>query len=225
MKIRISGVSGPAEGIMEVISEQGLTLGRNPGNDLVIADGAMSGQHARLVIAGETLQIHDCNSTNGVFVNNAQISFSALNRGDHFSVGQSLFRVDYLLDKALLLQPTSGASAFNLRASDVENVDMDILAGQEKPAAPKKKKKKKKIVIDTPAEDDIHYRQTQVLDNPPDFEEFEEIEEEKSSSVLAYFIVFMLLAGAGAAAFVYWEQVVEIVDERIIQPATKSSTE
>ena len=54
-----------------------VTLGRRPSNDVVLADAAASGSHARVFVTGSALTIVDLDSTNGTFVNQRRL------RGPH----------------------------------------------------------------------------------------------------------------------------------------------
>ncbi len=58
-------------------SKPEVTLGRRPSNDVVLADAAASGSHARVFVTGSALTILDLDSTNGTFVNQRRL------RGPH----------------------------------------------------------------------------------------------------------------------------------------------
>lgn len=51
-----------------------LTIGREPGNDIVVPDFAISRVHAEIRIAGKRFEIMDCGSSNGTMVNGAAVS-------------------------------------------------------------------------------------------------------------------------------------------------------
>lgn len=65
-----------------------LTIGRTPGNDVVIDNLAVSGQHARLILEQDHFLIEDMNSLNGTFLNNQRIRKSALKDGDEILIGK-----------------------------------------------------------------------------------------------------------------------------------------
>jgi pSer/pThr/pTyr-binding forkhead associated (FHA) protein len=50
------------------------TVGRQPSNDLVLSDAAVSSNHARLNVDGGVLTVVDLNSTNGTFVNGQRLT-------------------------------------------------------------------------------------------------------------------------------------------------------
>ncbi len=49
------------------------TIGRGPGNDLLLGDGSVSRVHARLSFAHGVWYIEDMGSSNGVWVNRRQV--------------------------------------------------------------------------------------------------------------------------------------------------------
>ena len=76
-----------------------LTVGRNPDNDLVIDDMAVSGLHAQLEREEDPYYeghfryfLHDMGSTNGSFVNSEQISRYELKTNDTVKIGWNEFK-------------------------------------------------------------------------------------------------------------------------------------
>ena len=67
---------------------QTLTIGRNPDNDIVIDNPAVSGYHARIESVAASFVIRDLNSTNGLFVNNNQVETHALQHNDTVKIGK-----------------------------------------------------------------------------------------------------------------------------------------
>jgi len=68
------------------------TLGRRPYNDVVIDNLAISGEHAVLHMAGDTVEIEDLASTNGTYVNGQSTKRQVLNHGDVIEVGKYQIR-------------------------------------------------------------------------------------------------------------------------------------
>lgn len=67
------------------------TVGRDSGNDVVIADYEVSRRHARLLYKEDHYFIEDLGSTNGTFVNGFRLSGQAqLYHGDTIELGQSV---------------------------------------------------------------------------------------------------------------------------------------
>ena len=63
------GMSGGVKGQRFELKKDRTTLGRGPNNDVVLDDGAISGQHCYIACRGNRYVLHDLNSTNGTLVN------------------------------------------------------------------------------------------------------------------------------------------------------------
>ena len=73
-----------------------VTVGRGPGNDIVIGAEYVSVRHARFSIMGQNLFVEDLKSTNGTAVNGHRIVDPvALKSGDVVSVGDIDIRVRF----------------------------------------------------------------------------------------------------------------------------------
>lgn len=71
-------------------------VGRNPGADIVVAAGYVSGRHARFSLMGQNLFVEDLGSTNGTAVNKQTITEpTALKSNDVVNVGDVAIRVRY----------------------------------------------------------------------------------------------------------------------------------
>ncbi|MCC6108689.1 FHA domain-containing protein [Hugonella massiliensis] len=71
-------------------------VGRNPGADIVIGAGYVSGRHARFTLMGQNLFIEDLGSTNGTFVNGQRIfEPTALRNKDVVTIGDVAIRVRF----------------------------------------------------------------------------------------------------------------------------------
>jgi hypothetical protein len=70
------------------LSKPLLTIGRTPGNDLVIDNPAVSGHHAKLIVEQDHFLVEDMNSLNGTFLNNQRIRKSSLKDGDEILIGK-----------------------------------------------------------------------------------------------------------------------------------------
>ncbi|WP_447977744.1 FHA domain-containing protein [Candidatus Nitrospira bockiana] len=99
-----------------------VTIGRKPGNTLVLDDAAVSGQHARVVKIQSVFFLEDLKSTNGTFINETRIDRQQLKDRDVVSIG-----------KHRLLFREHNAQA--LRHGSPDSVDPDktvILKGQRR---------------------------------------------------------------------------------------------
>lgn len=79
-----------------------LSIGRDPGNDLVLADAMVSRRHAVVELRGSQYFIRDCNSSNGSLVNGDRISERSLRDGDLVAIGTAriLFRDEVHIEDA-----------------------------------------------------------------------------------------------------------------------------
>ena len=63
------------------------SIGRSPGQDIVLLDPFVSRQHAAIVLEEGTYAIVDRNSSHGTFVNGERVRRAALNSGDLLQLG------------------------------------------------------------------------------------------------------------------------------------------
>ncbi|REJ93946.1 MAG: FHA domain-containing protein [Planctomycetota bacterium] len=70
--------------------QQTWIIGSGPDCDLVVDNSAVSSRHCRLEADGDTLTLHDLDSTNGTFVNGEQLTASrVVTTDDQITLGQS----------------------------------------------------------------------------------------------------------------------------------------
>lgn len=91
---RLAGISGPGEGLACVISAEVMSLGRIPGNHLVVPDPLVSRRHCELWVADGALYVKDLGTANGTFVNDQRVLERALIAGDRLAVGSTVFSVE-----------------------------------------------------------------------------------------------------------------------------------
>jgi pSer/pThr/pTyr-binding forkhead associated (FHA) protein len=65
-----------------LITKPELTVGRNPDNDIVIDNPAVSGHHCKITLIGDTYFVEDLSSSNGVFVNTKKTTKAGLKNND-----------------------------------------------------------------------------------------------------------------------------------------------
>jgi pSer/pThr/pTyr-binding forkhead associated (FHA) protein len=85
-------VKGAQPGARLALGAASTTLGRSPGNTHVIADTAISRQHAKIFLRDGRHWIADSNSSHGTFVNGAKITLQTLVDGDEIKLGGTLLR-------------------------------------------------------------------------------------------------------------------------------------
>jgi predicted component of type VI protein secretion system len=87
-------VEGTLSGQQYRITTDGLRLGREASNEVVIVDNGVSRQHARVIVHNGAVWVQDAGSRNGVFVNGKRVQdYKSLNVGDRVKVGESVFEV------------------------------------------------------------------------------------------------------------------------------------
>ena len=79
------------------IGPDGLTLGRESGNAVVISSDQASRRHARVLLVAGGHVLQDLDSTNGTFVNSRQIKEQQLRHGDVIRVASTLLK--YVADR------------------------------------------------------------------------------------------------------------------------------
>lgn len=73
-----------------------IIVGRNPGADIVVGAGYVSGRHARFTLMGQNLFVEDLGSTNGTTVNGeAVVDPVALKNKDLVTIGDVEIRARY----------------------------------------------------------------------------------------------------------------------------------
>lgn len=88
VRIYPAGVSGS----LIPLTYRRLTIGRDQTCDLEVNDDFMSRMHAVLELTDAGYQLSDCNSRNGTFVNDKQISSIVLSPGDQIRLGNHIFK-------------------------------------------------------------------------------------------------------------------------------------
>jgi pSer/pThr/pTyr-binding forkhead associated (FHA) protein len=102
------------------LQDGGKTIGRAPGNDIVLENLLVSGHHARIDQAGGDYILTDLQSKNGTYVNGARITSAKLKHGDQILVGKHtlVFELDVAqvsaadkdMVEATMFVPSAGAA-------------------------------------------------------------------------------------------------------------------
>ncbi|MEM6732013.1 MAG: sigma 54-interacting transcriptional regulator [Myxococcota bacterium] len=80
-----------------LLGEDGLTLGTEGSNDIVLVDDYASSNHARITHVDGRVMVQDLDSRNGVFVDGAKIGMAEVRDGATLQLGTSKLRVERVL--------------------------------------------------------------------------------------------------------------------------------
>ena len=71
----------------------GMRIGRNDDNDVIVNDGRVSRHHARIVAEGSGFAIEDLQSSNGTFVDGATVDRARVKPGSSVVVGETVLEI------------------------------------------------------------------------------------------------------------------------------------
>ncbi len=86
--------------------KQELSIGRNPGSDIVIDNLGVSDRHARIVIQDGRYTIEDLDSTNGTFMDGKRIASAGLEQNSEILIGKHSLIIDEIGAKSTNLSKT-----------------------------------------------------------------------------------------------------------------------
>jgi len=90
MNPKLIFISGPHEGTVFLLTDDDISIGREPSNAICIADRLLSRRHCRVFKDGEAFKLCDLNSRNGTFINRVPVREQTLGHRDEIKVGDSL---------------------------------------------------------------------------------------------------------------------------------------
>jgi hypothetical protein len=88
--------SGRRQGQRIQPSGRDLTVGRGAGNGLQLVEDGVSANHCVVRVTRGGIMIHDCQSANGVYVNNERVQQTRLSSGDEIEVGSVRLRFEFV---------------------------------------------------------------------------------------------------------------------------------
>lgn len=93
---RLIGIAGPYLGKVFELKEDIITIGREVGNSVSLADDATtSRRHARIIVMEGQFTLQDEGSANGTLVNNARVTEpTEISAGDEIQIGSTKFRFE-----------------------------------------------------------------------------------------------------------------------------------
>ena len=117
---RLVSIAGPLKDATFTLHEEDFSIGRDPTNNLVLEDSAVSRRHCTIASDAGEFKISDLNSRNGTSINGVPPKQRILHDGDQIKVGRSIF--------VFLLHETENAAS---RAVELENRDWSSPAAAE----------------------------------------------------------------------------------------------
>lgn len=108
------GMSADVKGQTHEIGPRGLSIGRNPENNIAINNSSVSGRHCNIVIEGDAIILRDLHSTNGTRVNAQTVTEATLKPRDLIQIGP----VEFLFNSEDI--PLSEAEAIYNKTEIVE---------------------------------------------------------------------------------------------------------
>lgn len=136
-------LTGPLAGKSFPIDKPITTIGREPGNDIVVFDPSVSRQHAQIMWNGNTWTIQKLTQQNKLLLNQREVNQSPLNDRDTIALGQGttfLFLIEnvHLLQNGISHSPSSYSKNPNpsLQPSSPSWSDQSPLNPSPRPAGP-----------------------------------------------------------------------------------------
>jgi phosphoserine phosphatase RsbU/P len=117
----LTAINGSAQGTRYELDRATTVLGRHPECDVILDAGAVSRQHARIIRAGDILQVEDLKSRNGTYVNGRLINGpTGLSDGDLIRICDLEFSFHALAQSELYDSTVikDGSSAFGVMLID-----------------------------------------------------------------------------------------------------------
>ena len=126
MSANLIAIAGPISGTSLPLPSTAVSIGRDDGNAITLADPAVSPRHCVLEQVGSRLTIRDLDASNPTFVNGLSPGNGSLEDGDRFQVGASVFIVRFasleeISTEAVRIEPSrmETPSSLVMRREDV----------------------------------------------------------------------------------------------------------
>ena len=123
---RLEAVSGPLEGRTFQLTDDELSIGREPCNQISLLDSLVSRRHCLIRRDGAGFLIRDLDSRNSTFVNNLPVKERLLADGDQIRVGKSI-----LVFQGLRQEGSHGSAAVHLDSAATPGGPTMILRKQD----------------------------------------------------------------------------------------------
>ena len=109
---RLEAVCGPLKGKLFRLTNDEVSIGRDPSNEISLLDGLVSRRHCVIRKEGEGFRLQDLDSRNNTFVSGVPIRDRVLVHGDEIRIGNSIF-----IFQGANREPTTDSAALHLDAT------------------------------------------------------------------------------------------------------------
>jgi anaerobic nitric oxide reductase transcription regulator len=99
------------------------SIGRLPGNNVVLDEYGVSGRHAEVEVSGPEVLIRDLSSTNGLFVNGRRVESARLQPGDRVLLGSVVAVLQEAVSDRIRIQSDGSAPAWD-QAGETDGADL-----------------------------------------------------------------------------------------------------
>ena len=138
----VLSMNGAVQGEYE-LSQERITIGRKPDNDIPIDNLAVSGKHALIITILDDSFLEDLGSTNGTYVNGKLVKKHALKNGDIIAIGKHELKYvnehatadDDEFEKTMIIKPGSATAAVAAAQAAEKAVSAAAPAAAGMPAA------------------------------------------------------------------------------------------
>lgn len=126
-KIFFVGLDG-TEKSYRLQTHRPFTLGRDPGNDIILRDPKVSRHHAEIVFERGFFVLHDLSSANGTYVNGKRIRVAPLTHGARLRMGNTYGRFSEELPTESEGSPIAAAEPFHDVSPPTEDLGSAVLS-------------------------------------------------------------------------------------------------
>jgi pSer/pThr/pTyr-binding forkhead associated (FHA) protein len=130
-KMFFVGLDG-AEKSYRLQTHRPFTVGRDPGNDIILRDPKVSRHHAEIVFERGFFVLHDLASANGTYVNGKRIRVAPLTHGARLRLGNTYGRFSEELPTESDAAPVDLAAPFEQPVPPTEDLDLIPTSAHER---------------------------------------------------------------------------------------------
>ena len=125
------GLDG-AEKSYRLQTHRPFTVGRDPGNDIILRDPKVSRHHAEIVFERGFFVLHDLASANGTYVNGKRVRVAPLTHGARLRLGNTYGRFSEELPTESDAAPAELAEPFEQPVPPTEDLDLIPTSAHER---------------------------------------------------------------------------------------------